>query len=87
LTDDASRDVFPRWSPDGSSIAFASDRDGDLDLYLMAPDGSDIRQLTSDQGDEWLPAWAPDGRRVAYVSGRDGQHIRVIDADGHHDRG
>ena len=72
LTDDAAQDLFPRWSPDGASIAFTSDRDGDLEIYLIAPDGSDVRQLTDDDGDEWLPAWSPDGTQIAYVSERRG---------------
>ena len=55
----------PRFSPDGSSIAFISDRDGNFNLWLMDPDGSNTRQV-SKEGDREVnsPAWAPDGQYV-----------------------
>ena len=40
-------DGMPRWSPDGETIAFISDRDGGDNLWLVAPDGSSLRRLTS----------------------------------------
>jgi hypothetical protein len=42
------------------AIAVSSDRDGDHEIYLMAPDGSDVRQLTRNAGDDWISAWSPD---------------------------
>ena len=39
-------DAAPAWSPDGSRIAFMSNRDGNPDIYTMNPDGSDAKQLT-----------------------------------------
>ncbi len=48
----------PGFSPDGQWIVFASSRDGDFDLYVMRPDGSDVRQLTFNVGvDDWQPRW------------------------------
>jgi serine/threonine-protein kinase len=58
--------MTPSWSPDGSRIVFASDRDGDFDLYVVNADGTDLRQLTNEEGNEIEPAWSPDGTRIAY---------------------
>jgi Tol biopolymer transport system component len=51
----------PSWSPDGTKLVFASDRDGDSDLYVMPPDGTEDQaiRLTDLEGDESLPAWRP----------------------------
>ena len=54
--------AYPRWSPDGKLIAFASARDGPMDLYLLDPLTRNLQQLTSSPGDEWYPAWSRDGR-------------------------
>jgi Tol biopolymer transport system component len=62
VTQGMSWDGMPRWSPDGRSIAFVSDRDGTDNLWVVAPDGSGLRKLTSEV-DHTLssPAWSPDG--------------------------
>ena len=41
-------DGMPRWSPDGRTIAFISDRDGGDNLWLVSPDGTGLRKLTSE---------------------------------------
>src|SRR5215472_10405427 len=46
LTDNAARDQFPRFSPDGSMIAFSSNRDGNYDVYVIPASGGTPRQLT-----------------------------------------
>jgi TolB protein len=46
LTNDRGDDLDPAWSPDGARIAFPSDRNGDIDVFVMNPDGTDVRQLT-----------------------------------------
>ena len=46
LTDDKFRDRTPRWSPDGTKIAFASDRSGKYQIWMINADGSNLRQIT-----------------------------------------
>src|SRR5262249_49437685 len=68
------------WSPDGEYIAFASNRDGDINVYVMDADGSNVRRVTRDlPGSQLKPTWSPDGTRLAFGSA--GQ-IAGIDADG-----
>lgn len=67
LTPDQSS-TDPAWSPDGTRIAFASNKDGNYDIYSMASDGSDVQQLTSTREHEAEPTWSPDGKWIAYAS-------------------
>lgn len=62
LTSGSAFDFQPRYSPDGSSIAFTSDRDGAQNIWLMDPDGGHLRQVT-EEGDREVnsPAWSSDG--------------------------
>ena len=70
-------------SPDGKKIAFASDRDGNLEIYVMSPTGANQTRLTSTPGAEFNPAYAPNGNKIAFHSSRDGNYeIYVMNADG-----
>lgn len=63
LTSGTPWDGMPRWSPDGSRIAFISDRDGADNLWFVAPDGTGLRRRTSEVTNTLSsPAWSPDGR-------------------------
>ena len=53
-------------SPDGETLAFDSDRNGNHDIYTVPASGSEPRQLTTDPLDEFLPTWSPDSRELAY---------------------
>ena len=69
-------------TPDGR-IAFASDRDGNWDIYVMNADGSGVTQLTHNSANEASPAWSPDGSRIAFHSDQGGNgDIYVMNADG-----
>jgi Tol biopolymer transport system component len=76
-------DSGPRWSPDGRRIAFASDRGGDDELYVMDSDGGNVRQLTHNDAEDLSPSWSPDGSRLAFAGDRGGAWgIWTIAADG-----
>lgn len=66
----AAQNAWPQWSPDGRRIVFASMRDGDWEIYTMAPDGTDPRRLTHSPGRDAHPWYLPDGRRVVFQSPR-----------------
>ena len=73
--------IEPAWSPNGSTIAFASKRSGTFDLYAMNADGSDTRRLTSTKDDDVQPDWSPDGTRIVLTRGSPGR-LFVMYADG-----
>lgn len=64
-------------------IAFSSSRDGNFEIYVMNPDGSEERRLTKQPAADLYPAWSPDGAEIAFVSMRDGdEEIFLMDASG-----
>lgn len=75
-------DKYPRWSPDGSRIAFISDRSGEDEVWVVAQDGmSDAQQLTSGStAQRYSPEWSGDGRRLAF-SDKDGKIFVYTFAD------
>jgi len=73
----------PDWSPDGKKIVFVSNRDDNLEIYVMNADGSNQVNLTNNYNNDFDPVWSPDGERIAFVSGRDrNNEIYVMNADG-----
>ena len=70
LTSDPWDDINPAASPDGRSIAFASNRSGFWDLYLMNLSNGEVTQLTDTPEYEGSPTWSPDGSFLAYEAYR-----------------
>ena len=76
-------DNHPAWSPDGQRIAFYSNRDGDLEIYVMNADGSDQVRLTNNPGEDSFPAWSPNGRQIVFQRVALGHNqLHVMNADG-----
>ncbi len=77
-------DNYPDWSPDGSTIAFATTRNGNTDIYLMDDTGGTLVNLTSGINNlATRPNWSPDGSQLAFNSpeGGLGTHIWVVNPD------
>jgi Tol biopolymer transport system component len=72
ITSDVYTDQHPRWSPDGTQIAFSSNRDGDFEVFVINADGSGLRQVTRNQADEQHPDWSSDGSLLCFISDRGG---------------
>ena len=80
------RDTGATFSPDGDKIAFASDRDGDAEIFVMNRDGTGVSQLTQDNDHtDFGPVWSPDGSKIAYQRNQityAEMDIVVMNADG-----
>ena len=75
ITDDPWVEVDPAWSPDGRSLVFGSDREGEVDLWLRDTDSGEERRIT--EGGGRAAAWSPGGRQIAFIGGSDGG-LRVL---------
>jgi len=82
LTAGDSTEIEAKTSPDGRLIAFSTDRDGNFEVYLMAPDGSDQRRLTDNPASDRCPVWLSNDT-LAFFSNRDGNNeLYVVRTDG-----
>ena len=95
LTRDRAQDQWPSWSPDGTKIAFVSDRGGEGGRFInqvcvleLATD--QVKRLTDERYGATAPAWSPDGKQIAFSRVRDDAYgymdVWAMDADGRHAR-
>ena len=83
LTNNAAVDTRADWSPNGSKIAFDTDRNGNNEIYVMNADGTSLQRLTNQSADDSQAAWSPDGSKIAWMSNSSGKYeIWVMNADG-----
>lgn len=77
LTHDAFVEAYPAWSPDGARLAFSSDRDGSMDLWVRDLGDGRERKVASRAA---AAAWSPDGTRLAFLDPQ--SRLHVVDAAG-----
>ena len=78
-------DVFPVFAraPTTPKILFTSSRDGNREIYIMNPDGSEQIRLTDHPGNDLNAVWSPTGEQILFVSDRDGNRdLYLMDPDG-----
>jgi len=81
LTNNATDDIEPVWSPDGRRLAYVADADGDPTLYVSEADGTKGSPVATDAEPELGPSslvWAPDGNKIAF---RNSEGIYLVDFD------
>lgn len=64
-------DSRARWSPDGKTIAFSSNRNNGFDLYTISAEGGEAKQITFHSSDDILGGWSPDGKSLSFYSLRE----------------
>ena len=86
LTGETAHDFYPSFSPDGNEILFASNRDGNYDLYLKVLDGDILEQLTDGLGEASSASFSPDGTQVVFSNkvGDKPSSLWTVDRDGKH---
>jgi hypothetical protein len=87
VTYEPAADIEPRLNRGATRITFASNRDGDYEIYVMNRDGTGLVQLTKNGTNDVNPTWSPDGAQIAFESYRDEQaEVYVMNADGTNQR-
>ena len=84
LTRDFANEAMPAISPDGSLVAYASDRNGNWDIYIMQAAGGKSVQITADPAPEIHPSFSPDGKKLVYCTfgAQSGQwELTVVDLE------
>lgn len=84
FTTSAKNDVSPRWSPDGQTLAFLSNRDGETQVYTLALDGGEAQPLTKSPTSIASFEWSPDGKQIAFVADEPAtdEEKKIIDQTG-----
>lgn len=74
LTEGEGNEVLPHYSPDGTTIAFTAEYDGNPDVYVIPADGGEATRLTYHPYNDQVIGWSPDGRDVIFRSMRYAPH-------------
>ncbi len=75
--------IDPVWSPDGKKVSFASNQDGNWEIYVVDLETKEVRRLTDTSANEVAPSWSPDGGRISFSSDRSGKwEIYTMKIDG-----
>ena len=85
LTVNRARDVYGRFSPDGKWIAFSSDREGNMDVFLIPAGGGQAKKLTNHSSDDTVVGWSSDSRSVLFVANRGEDfmpHLYLVSTEG-----
>lgn len=81
ITIHPAHDTRPQFSPDGTKIAFSSNRTGGYDVYVVDASGGRPTRLTFHSAADNVVDWTPDGNRVLFLSSRDGERTAVHDVE------
>src|SRR5258705_8872953 len=71
ITSSTGEEAYPRFSPDGKTLAFSATYDGNTDVYTMPVNGGVPVRLTWHAGPDRVIDWHPDGKRILFASGRE----------------
>lgn len=84
ITDMEASNYYPVFTPDGTSLLFASNRNGPFDFYLLAFNRKEIIQITNNIGNVISPDYSPDGRQIVFANkvGENPTSIWIVNADG-----
>jgi Tol biopolymer transport system component len=83
LTNNPARDYFPKYSPDGKTIVFSSERDGNIQLYTMNSNGENVKRLMENGFTDNCGSFSTDSRNIIFNSNRGGNSdIYTISSDG-----
>jgi len=70
VTHDPGISEWPTWSPDGTTLAFVSNREGNFDIFVRRIEGGQEVNVTSDPAQDFQPSYSPDGSQIAFISTR-----------------
>lgn len=83
LTKGPAKDQWPRFCPDGKSIAYFSNKSGNEDIYILEIESGKETQLTTHKSNDFFHSWAPDGKAIVFTSERSGNRdLWLIPTDG-----
>lgn len=87
IMEDTANNIYASFSPDGESIVYASDTNGNYDIWIMDVATKVAKPITSDKALDSFPCWTKDGKQIIYVSNEDENlHIWIIEKDGKNKR-